>query len=264
MLLHPAWNTIFRRQAPKATLLDLKKSTGNSTSYSFTDVNLRIGSNGSFATESLASGSADGAYPHTESEYLLAIIVHQLDSATVFGVNSVTFGGVPLTETIDIGPSANLSNTAMYWTTGAALADIATRTVVVTPSESITGCAIAVVGISNFGAAQTRAVGSSTGNGGMPINIGSADIAGPNYFVLGGLTCVGGTQENLIWNHMDGDGPLAGLELLYEDNTTEFSLAGYFAHSRQYIGIPPTSPGYVNTDWSGAGDGSHAITLWQS
>jgi hypothetical protein len=62
MLPHPAWGSIFRRQAPMVRLLDVQNLATDLTTYTFTGVNC-----GEFGTTLTNSADAYGTTPHQRS-----------------------------------------------------------------------------------------------------------------------------------------------------------------------------------------------------
>jgi len=247
---------MLKRQAPFVRLLDVRESTTNATTYTFTSVSAPP----QRGCPSVASETY-GASPHLRSatRSLLAVIVHAEDAAVTFGVSSVTFGGVGGTERVDRGGGTSAINTAIYTWTGDLLGAVTTTDVVVTFSEAVTGCAIGVVEISNIGAAE---IGSSTSGSGTGILTFSPSPSITQYGetsigLYASTMITGASSETFSTGIINGATPNGGSPIvLYEGQNAEFAYAAAFSLSNQY-----TADGNafaIASEWSGATAGDLA------
>lgn len=265
--MHPALGTILKRPGPQVYLNDLREDVSNATTYTFTACAVSIGPAMIESSEEMTLGAAVGSYPRSPSRATNYCIVHAEDSATVFNVSSVTLGGVAGSEVTDRGGATNAINTAFYGWDSANLSAIANTDVVVTMSEAITGCAIAMIRVENIGVAQTAGINfTATGTGALDlVGTQSSNVinAPQGFFIFATTNATGGGTEHMQWNIL---GSHAGyqMQMLYEGSNAEFDYGAFFVIIPQYCGLSTTDTvAEFQLGWSGTGAGDSIMVVEQ-
>lgn len=247
---HSVFRSIFNPAQPLVKVLDVVSSTANATSYTFSAAN--IGDLGSVLS---ISGDAYGTHPHQRSSGRKAIFVcvHGEDSATSFGISSVSIGGVNGSESMDSNGNVLATMGLYYWNT-AALAGITGTDVVVTFSEAVTSCAIGVLGVENIGLFDHTASGFNSGTGGisLDLNPGTPPIIDTYALQIIVSTCVTETELFSIANGAGGGSPP---QILYADANAEIAFAAAYNYVPQYAGDATSGVFPVIVSWDGTGSG---------
>lgn len=238
----------FGRTVPKVTLLDMKSSASDLTTYTFSSCNL--GAPGGTAT---AAGELVTALPHIQSSSRSAIIVciHSEDAATNFGITSCSLGGVAGVEAVDRLGATVLGNSGIYVFDTAAIAGITNTDIVVVMTEAVTACAIGVILVDGLGVLHVIATASGTG-----INTFVSPVpAAVEHQQLGVVMIIAATSENPATlpqftptSSTSTGGGLYAPILLYEGATAEHAFAAAYAVGRFAGGTAGTHYGVgVNT-----------------
>ena len=133
-----AFQTLFKRQAPRVRLLDFRNDVADLTTYTFTGVN--VGDHGSTMHYENTTADFDPQL-RTPGMKALFIIVHAEDAAITFGITSVRLGGaggVLGQEQADRGGGTSAINTGIYRWLPANIQGITSTDVIVTMSEAVT------------------------------------------------------------------------------------------------------------------------------
>lgn len=253
-MLDPLLSAVLKRQAPQVEVLDVRDSSSGLTTYTFTSCNVHFGSVHSIA------GDAYGTDPHVRSpgRKMIVVVVHGDDSASSFGVNSVTIGAVAGTERVDRAGITNPPNTAIYtWDTNS-LDGITSTDIAVTWSEAITACAIGVLLVSNLGLCQF--VNSATAAATTALDLApAASVTGFDTFAIAicGSSCAtgGGTETARITHATTGSGQVNGDScpiLLYSNSNALLDYCAFWSYSQQYLG--DVVPFRMTVNWSSTGN----------
>lgn len=246
---------------PTVTLLDTANSVTDGASFTFSAMNLG-GMSGTAPLNSLETTVAnDNPLLAVPGRKVILCIVHLEDSATNFGVTSVTIGGVAGTEELDRGGGTTAINTAMYLWRSEQLAAIANTDVIVTPTETCTACAVGVLEIDNVRSSRSTAEGIAQTAGDINISTGiNTDVGIIGGVVIMGISCVtgGGTETPSFINRTASTPPLDAFEpdTLYFGNNAELDFAAAVFQSPTvffYSGLAARQG--VGANWSGAGGG---------
>jgi hypothetical protein len=251
MLPHPAWGSVFARQAPMVRLVDVQALATDLTTYTFTGV--QGGELGSTLTN---SADAYGTYPHQKSpgRKAIVIIIHAEDAAATFTISGATYGGVAGTELADRGGITRGINTGIYiWYTDS-LQGIASTDVTVTFSEAVTGCAIGVLEVSNFGLVISGGTGSAVGTGNLVVTPTMSAVNSDRnmLFIVGATSAV--VVAELLQIVTQSGSVNSSPELLYDRSSAEYSYAALWGYSQQYNGANTDFLG-VTLEWASAGAG---------
>lgn len=245
-MYHPAWNTIFKRQAPKVTLMDVRETTDALTTYTFTACNL-----GDIGTTKTPSDDAYGTNPHLRSpgRKMIVVIAHGDDAATTFGISSITIGGVAGVEQIDRGGGTNAINTALYSWNTESLQNITNTDVVVTWTETTNNCAIGVLLAENLGLLDFVGSASGTSTSAFTMTISAAIAAfDMQALLIGGSSEITNGEQTFAVSS-NGKGGIQP-EILYAQRNAEINFAGFWAYSPQYNA--DEAPFAASVSWTGA------------
>lgn len=251
---------ILRPTAPQVKLLDLREDTSDLTTYTFAN-----------CVVSPTGGTADFNYNTNDPRNLprlrsttrsaIVVIVHAEDALATFGVSSVTLGGVSGVERVDRGGGTNAINTAIYsWTTDI-IEGITNTDIVVTFSEAVTGCAVAVIEVSNIGPFFLMSVSAQTATGPIGLNGNGAQEFISAVAVIGSTMITGAGSE--VFTFSANSNPHSNFYpvMLYEASNSEFAYAGGYAINKNVNGQYGVSEFRISVDWSGATAGDAAAVF---
>lgn len=243
------------RKAPSARCIFTGSSVSAASSYTFTaaQVDVPMGAN---------INTTFGAAEHLRARFdsMIVVCVHGEDSATLFSVSSVTIGAVAGTEQVDRGGATSAINTAIYTWAAQALADIANTDVVVTWSENITACSIAILVLDNMVQTAQIAADVAVGTGALELLPTLAiEPIWPWFVTVIASTCAtGGGTEVASLNELStfANQPLGTNYFpmqMYADSSANIDFAGAVAFSPS---VPALNDQFgFKVSWSGAGAG---------
>jgi hypothetical protein len=223
----------FSTPYPVVRLTDLRTDTTDTNVYTFTACQIDLGGSLTSADDEILTN----AHVRAASKRALVVAVHGEDAAATFNVSGVTLGGVSGTEHYDRGGAGAgvLVNTACYIFFPDTLGSITTTDIVVTFSENVTSCAIAVISIENIRKFDPNTSGAdTTGTGDLTVATTATSYTIPGFPVYLAFSTINATGEavSFVLNYGSGaGGSLPQPQLLYESDNGEMGYAGAWAWS---------------------------------
>lgn len=238
---------------PVATVYDVRDDITNLTTYTF--------SNCTFppppAAPVRSNATADwDSMPHSPSFGMWYILIHGWNATPPFTVSTVTVGGVSATVGRDQGGVQSTSD-AIFFVNPLNIGNVANNDIVVTWSEAMASCAIAVVGVTNCGqhGAAPFGTGSSAASTSTSINI--SPTVGTNRVGLdssvGVVVCTSAISTT-AFPSCDAIGRNSGVvepQLLYHGTNAEFTYAGFFTYSPSMLMDDGTNALSLAINWTG-------------
>lgn len=246
MLIHPAFTSILRPQAPVVQLLDLKTDTtsngANPSTYTFT--NCSLGAIGGHAMDEAVLGVQNNAAARniasrSPSNSYILVVVHTQQSGNAGAVTACRLGGVTGRALVNAAATAAVNSHLFSWPMSALLGitntDIAVDMLAFTSSVTV-----APLLVSNVPGLGTTLVASSASNANGTINLTggtpSFERVGRNILQISATTTQFTTTTPATFQYLNGRySGFVDPTFLYNSGNSVHNYACVYSYTRGYM-----------------------------